>query len=115
MARLLDDPPSELTARRLEFIKTFVRPRGLDVPAASVFAEVIETTGQSGGVPRRPGSFWAPLVRLLLYPFAAAATSWERSRKVARRDDRKPSRENLRILICHGLAGISSVLRRCDS
>lgn len=98
VARLLDDQPDELTARRLEFIKTFVRPRGLDVPAASVFTEAIETTGQSGGVPRRTGAFWTPLARLFLYPFAIVATSWERSRKVARRADRKPSQENLRIL-----------------
>ena len=69
--------------RARRFVEAFIRPRGLDTPAAEVFADVIEAEGRLGAVtPRRDGAL-APLLRTVLSPLAAAAYAASQRRKDA--------------------------------
>lgn len=72
--------------RARRFVEAFIRPRGLGVPAAEIFADVIEAEGRIGGTsPRREGVL-APVWRALLSPLAVAAqTAAQRKREAARR------------------------------
>jgi hypothetical protein len=89
-------------ARR--FVEAFIRPRGLAVNAASVFADAIEEEAARGPVPaRRPGGaksiaapFWHALLRpLALGAQAAAARRREeaRSKEALRAKDAQPFRD----------------------
>jgi hypothetical protein len=85
----LDDLLSGRTSiddRGTQFVKAFIRPHGLDVPAAPIFADVIEAEGRLGAVvPERDGAF-SPLWRTVLSPLAAAAQAAAiRRRDAARR------------------------------
>jgi hypothetical protein len=69
LAAVLGDPSRAQPARA--FIEAFVRPHGLDVPAAPRVVDAIEAIGASAGVPAAPvrgGALWRPV----LAPMAAA-------------------------------------------
>ena len=78
---------STLDDKGRRFVEAFIRPRGLEVPAAEVFADVIEAEGLLGGVaPQRDGAL-APAWHALLTPLALAAHgAAQRRRKTARRE-----------------------------
>jgi hypothetical protein len=64
----LDDHASAV-ARNGRFVRAFVRPRGLDLPATHVFVDELERTAAPAaaiGVAARP--WWISLVRVLLWP-----------------------------------------------
>jgi hypothetical protein len=59
--------------RARRFVEAFIRPKGLDRPAAEVFADAIEAEGRRGPVPVQRAGVLAPLWHAALYPLAAAA------------------------------------------
>jgi hypothetical protein len=72
--------------RARRFVEAFIRPRGLDVPAAEIFADVIEAEGRLGGVTPQPEDALAPVWRATLSPLALAAqAAAQRRRDAARR------------------------------
>ena len=83
------------------FVQAFIRPYGLDVPAADRFADVVEAEGRRGRLsPVSPGVS-VRLRQFLLYPVAHLVRRLKPRRKAATRDDKDagtatPSR--LRIL-----------------
>ena len=73
--------------RARRFVEAFIRPRGLETPAAQIFADVIEADGRLGRVTPQPDSTLAPLWRAALSPLAAAArAAAQRRRESARRE-----------------------------
>lgn len=82
------------------FVERFVRPRGLNVPATPVFADVVESISR---MPSRPHAvpFWVPLLRLALTPLArhTSGTFAEQiSRERRRREKRRKSDERVAAL-----------------
>ena len=72
--------------RARRFVEAFIRPCGIDVPAAEVFADAIEAEGNLGGVAPQGDSALAPLWRAALSPLAAATqAAAHRRREAARR------------------------------
>ncbi len=71
--------------RARRFVEAFIRPRGLDLPAAEVFADTIEAEGSLGGRTPQVDSALAPLWRALLSPLAAAAQAAAHRRRVVTR------------------------------
>lgn len=62
-------------ARIRKFIQSFVRPHGLDTECTPIFVEALENLKQQpGSSPENPPKWW-PLVRLLLFPWAATTFS----------------------------------------
>jgi hypothetical protein len=59
--------------RARQFVQAFIRPRGADVPAARVFADVIEAEGRRGRVTPPTPSPWAPAWHAVLRPMALVA------------------------------------------
>jgi hypothetical protein len=82
------------------FIEAFIRPRGLDVPAAGVFADAIEA--ELAAPPPHPVAepVSAGLRRAMLYPAAALARRLKPRRKTARddKDAGAPASASARIL-----------------
>lgn len=59
---------SELPRPNREFVESFVRPYGIDVPASPVFAESIEALGKKGPAPPVAlAHWWSYPIRALLY------------------------------------------------
>ena len=71
--------------RARRFVEAFIRPRGIDLPAAEVFADTIEGEGSLRGRAPQGDSALAPLWRALLSPFAAAAQAAAHRRRVVTR------------------------------
>ena len=72
--------------RARRFVEAFIRPQGVDVPAARVFADVIETEGRLGDVMVSTPPAWIPAWHAALRPVAAAARiASERRRRRSRR------------------------------
>lgn len=80
-ATLREAPAGENPNRR--FIEAFVRPHGIDRPAAPFFADAVEAAAARGR--RAPQPPRRPLLRLALRPFAAATTRSARRRPAANR------------------------------
>src|SRR4029453_15609565 len=59
LATVLQAPPAAILRRQQEFVRAFVRPRGLDVSATRVMAEALESLATAGSV---EGARSAPLV-----------------------------------------------------
>ena len=83
-ARSLDEHAAHLaealegradTERSARFVRTFVRPRGLDVSATSVVVQEIEAIAAAPAPARLPVPAWTYLLRPILHPFAAAAAA----------------------------------------
>ena len=70
LSTALDRTPDD--ERRLrEFVKGFVRPRGIDVAATPVLADAIEELGRLPARERVRASLGSRLLRVVLYPVAA--------------------------------------------
>jgi hypothetical protein len=59
--------------RTRRFVEAFVRPRGLDRPAAPILADEVEALGAAAAVPSRP-TVAVLALRVLLLPLALAAS-----------------------------------------
>ena len=59
LATMLEGPPAAVMARQQAFVRSFVRPRGLDIPATTVMADALESLA-AAGPSERPRS--APLI-----------------------------------------------------
>jgi hypothetical protein len=88
LAEVLDgrDPDPGKSAR---FVRAFVRPRGLDVPATTRFIEVMEEVASRPAPDPVPAPAWAGIVRPLLRPFANQAA--ERMRRL--KDERRRQKD----------------------
>jgi hypothetical protein len=71
--------------RARRFVEAFIRPRGLDVPAAGVFADAIEAEGRVGRPAPQGDSVLAPVWRTLLTPLAVTAQAAAHRRREATR------------------------------
>jgi hypothetical protein len=76
--------------RLREFVKGFVRPRGLDVAATPLLADAIEYLGRAPSRQPRRHSVAARLLRIALYPIAARMKT---ERPVVRRPSASPKRQ----------------------
>ncbi len=74
--------PAGPDARSRGFIEAFIRPHGLDQPAATAFADAIEDTSRIKP-PTRFDPPWVPVLRALLRPLALM-TRWVKARGVVR-------------------------------
>ena len=72
LAAVLEHGDSE-RERSARFVRTFVRPCGLEVPAATVLVDALEATARAPAPARERAPLWTSIVRPLLWPFAAAA------------------------------------------
>jgi len=86
------DPDPDRSAR---FVRTFVRPRGLDIPATTRFVEALETLAASPAPPPIAVPAWTLVIRPMLGPFARAAAAR------ARRSSEDFRRQKHRILLEH--------------
>ena len=78
---------STLDDKGRRFVESFIRPRGIEVPAAEVFADVIEAEGLLGRIPPHRDGVLAPAWHALLSPLALAVQgAAQRRRKTARRE-----------------------------
>lgn len=66
--------------RSARFVRAFVRPRGIDIPATTVFVEALEALAARPAPAPEPSPVWTRLVRPFLWPFAQAAS--ERARRL---------------------------------
>jgi len=73
--------PGDLNER---FLRRFVRPFGLDVPATARAVDAIEALGARGALPPERGPVAGPVVRAGLRPLAARAATARRRQKQAR-------------------------------
>ena len=58
-------------ARIKHFIQSFVRPHGLDIECTPIFVEAVENLNQRSVSSSVETVWWSPLVRVLLFPWAA--------------------------------------------
>ena len=99
-------------AKSRAFVEAFVRPHGLDTPAAPKFVEVIEATAAAPRpAPVRAG-VWSRLMRPFLTPLALLARSRANARKARRRDGETIATRPLRLLF---VLGAPEYLRYYDS
>ena len=80
------DPDRERGAR---FVRTFVRPCGLEVAATTVLVDALEDIARAPAPARERVPLWASILRPLLWPFATAA-----ARRVRRIRDEHRSRKH---------------------
>jgi len=99
-------------AKSRAFVEAFVRPHGIDLPAAGKFVEVIEATATATRPAPVRGSWLQSIGRPLLTPFAMLARSTANARKMRRRDPETTATRPLRLLFV--LAG-PEYLRYYDS
>jgi hypothetical protein len=96
-ARSLEDHASALAAaldgrdpdpdRSRRFVRTFVRPCGIETRATTRFVEAIEKVAAASAPAPVPAPFWTHLVRPLLQPFAYLAA--ERVRRMEEESRRR--------------------------
>jgi hypothetical protein len=67
------DHRGQRSASTDRFVRAFVRPRGLDVPATRVFVEALEALAANPAPAPEAEPAWTYLVRPLMWPFARAA------------------------------------------
>jgi hypothetical protein len=91
LAATLDgrDPDPDRSAR---FVRSFLRPRGLDVPATTRFVDALETLAAGPAPPPLAVPVWTRLIRPMLRPFAHAAAARARRSK---EDSRRQKQRNL--------------------
>ena len=106
-ARTLDEHADQLASalegriggeRSARFVRTFVRPRGLDTAATDVVVAELEALAARPAPPPLPVPGWTHLIRPILYPFAAAAAAR------VRRLEAESRRRSEQRLIDHRLA-----------
>jgi len=74
LAAVLRDP-ALVRAETQQFVASFVRPHGLDVPCTPILADAIARAGWTRSTPRREGTA-AVLLRVPLWPLASALWVW---------------------------------------
>jgi hypothetical protein len=84
------------------FVQAFVRPHGLDTPAAGKFVEVIEATAAAPKPAPVAGAALHAFTRPLLMPLARLARSRAAARKSKRRDPENTATRPLRLLFVLG-------------
>ena len=99
--RSLDDHARDLAAtlegraddpgRSLRFVRKFVRPGPIDVPATTRFVEAIEAIGSRPAPAPQALPAWTSLIQPLLFPFAMQALE----RVLRLRDERRVTKERL--------------------
>ena len=72
-------------AKSRAFVEAFVRPHGIDTPAAGRFVEVVEAEAAAPPAPRRAGAF--ALRRWLMRPLAVAARAAAQRRRKDKREE----------------------------
>jgi len=82
----------DAAARSERFVSTFVRPRGLDVAATTMFVEALEALGKAAAPVPAPEASWTNWVRPLLWPSARMAA--RRVRQI-RDEQRRHKQERL--------------------
>ena len=85
-------------AKSRAFVEAFVRPHGLDTPAADKFVEVIETTAAEPRPTPVGASLFHRLIRPFLMPLAGLARSRGKARKARRHDGETVATRPLRLL-----------------
>lgn len=63
-----------------DFIKSFIRPHGIDVACTPILADAIERLGKSGPGQRESKSIWTYFLRFMLFPFIPIVFLVERMR-----------------------------------
>jgi hypothetical protein len=100
LERALDgEVPGDLNER---FLRRFVRPFGLDVPATGLAVDAIERLGADGPSAGERGPAVGPLVRLALKPLATRAAAARRREKDARSEPAEELKSALRRLSSAG-------------
>jgi hypothetical protein len=89
-------------AKSRAFVQAFVRPHGLETPAAGKFVEVIEATKAAPRPAPVGGSLLQSIGRPLLTPVAMLARSRATARKAKRRDVETTGTRRLRLLFVLG-------------
>jgi len=89
-------------AKSRAFVQAFVRPHGLDIPAAGKFVEVIEATAAAPRPSPAGRSLLQSVGRPLLMPLARLARSRASIRKAKRRDPETTATRPLRLLFVLG-------------
>ena len=85
IGRILADP-SGFATRSRAFIESFVRPHGLALPAAEVFAREVAATARLTPAPPEPSGALDRLLRGVLAPVARAAQAAARRRKADKKN-----------------------------
>ncbi len=80
-------------SRSARFVRSFVRPCGLDVPATTRFVESLEALAARAAPAPEPAPSWTRLIRPMLQPFANAAA--KRMRRIADEGRRKKAQRLL--------------------
>jgi hypothetical protein len=84
-------------SRSRRFVHTFVRPRGPDVAATTVFVDAIEALGAEAPPAPQPAPWWTHVIRPFIRPFAdAAARRAQRVREERRREKAQALAEHRR-------------------
>jgi hypothetical protein len=89
-------------AKSRSFVQAFVRPHGLDTPAAGKFVEVIEATAAAPRPAPVQSSLLQSIGRPLLTPLAILARTRANARKAKRRDVETTGTRPLRLLFVLG-------------
>jgi hypothetical protein len=97
--RSLDEHADDLAAvlegrgtdpdRSARFVRTFVRPYGLDTPATTRVVDALEHLAAQPPPAPVPAPRWTHVVRPALWPFARAAAARVRRSRNAFRDDKR--------------------------
>jgi hypothetical protein len=103
---------SEPDPRSRAFVEAFVRPYGIDQPAAERFAATVEAEAASRPAPRRTQPAGSALLRPLLAPMAVAAAVAQRRRRARRRIDGEGPRRPLKLMF---VVGSAEYIRYFDS
>jgi hypothetical protein len=98
--------------RSRAFIEAFVRPHGLDEPAADRFVAAVELEATRRPAPRRTRPFAASLLLPILAPLALAARVAQRRRRSQRRVEGEGSRRLLKLMF---IVGSAEYIRYFDS
>jgi hypothetical protein len=99
-------------ARSRAFIEAFVRPHGLNEPAADRFVAAVEVEATKRPAPRRTRPRSAALLLPILAPMAMAARVAQRRRRSQRRPDAEAIRRPLKLLF---IVGSAEYIRYFDS
>ncbi len=103
---------NEPDPRSRAFVEAFVRPYGIDQPAAERFVAAVEAEAAVRPAPRRTQPFGAVLARPLLAPMAVAAALGQRRRRARRRVDGDNPHRPLKLMF---VVGSAEYIRYFDS
>ena len=85
VARILADPAG-YASRSRAFVESFVRPHGIDTPAAEVFVRVVTEAAAHKPAPLAPPGAMDAVIRVVLAPLARAVQAAARRRKADKKN-----------------------------